>query len=314
MKIELISFDPDLGDAVRALGIPGVAVFDADHPDRVPSEMRARAVGVLARLGVTFDRDVLTQFPSLKFFATATTGLDHVDGDFCRERKIEIVSLKGETAFLESIHATPEMTWGLLLALIRKIPWSFTAASRGEWRTRDFVGTELNGKTIGIIGFGRVGKIVANYAHAFGMTVLSHNDAPTPAQGFPYRSVGLDELLAQSDVVSLHLPLNEGTKGFFNAACFLKMKRDAVFINTARGALVDEAALVKELTEGGIRGAAIDVLSDETFVTGVSAATPLIAYARTHQNLLVTCHTAGATRESMVATARFIATKVRGFI
>ncbi len=269
--------------------------------------------GLIVRFRHTLDREVLAANPRLQFIATATTGLDHIDQAAAQEHSITILSLKGETDFLRTIHATAEHTWALLLALLRNLPAAVEAVRQGGWERQHFRGNELHGTLLGIVGYGRIGEKVSRYAEAFGMRVLAYDPYRHDIPSSVPRGATLDAVLVAADVVSLHVPLNDQTSGLLGARELAMMKPGALLINTARGALLDEAALLAALTSGHLGGAALDVLCDEASL-GPAATHPLIAYARTHPNLLITPHIGGATYESMAKTEIFIAEKIRTFL
>lgn len=310
LNFDIHSFD----DVPKALLRETAEIIDIKTPSDLDTKLCADVVAVVCRFGTRLDGSILAKMPALKAIATITTGTDHIDTEFCLKKGIEILSLKGEHSFLSEIHATPELTWGLLLSLIRHIPPAFERAKEGYWERAPFFGHELYGKTIAILGMGRVGKIVGRYAHAFGMEILGVNDNDVSELDYPFVLCSLEKALEQGDVVSLHLPLNPSTHHFIRKEHFEIMKKSAVFINTARGALVDESALLGALRENKIAGAALDVLEDETSGSGIAKMHPLIQYASENNNLVITPHIAGMTFESMEKTNVFMANKLRDFL
>ncbi|MGE3609170.1 MAG: NAD(P)-dependent oxidoreductase [Bacteriovoracaceae bacterium] len=272
-----------------------------------------KAQGIIVRLGIVLDQKFLQQFKNLKFVATVTTGLDHIDVSYCQSKQVKVFSLKGEIEFLETIRSTPEHTWGLILALMRKTPAAVNSVSHGEWNRKLFVGNELIGKTIGILGFGRVGKILAKYAHAFDMKVLATEIDPGKCQHEFVNFVELERLLSESDIFIVAMSLEEGTKNFIRKEHFQRMKKKPWFINTARGAIIDEGALLNALETGIIKGAALDVLADENSFCEATkfSSHPLVDYMKNHENLLITPHIAGTSSEAMIRTAQFIGDKIR---
>ncbi len=261
------------------------------------------------RLRHLIDAEVMQAGPRLKVIATATTGLNHIDLDEARRRGIAVVSLRGEAEFLKDIRATAEHTVALALAVLRNIPAATQHAVDGGWDRDRFKGHELYRKTAGIVGYGRLGRIVARYFAAFGMRVLVTDPHVNPQDMDPgVEAVSLDGLLHAADVVTLHVSYSEETRGFFGARQFAAMKPRSWFINTARGELVDEQALVDALEAGRLAGAAVDVLADENHL--VPDSNPLIRYARQHRNLVITPHIGGCTEESMSRTEEFIARRV----
>ncbi len=258
------------------------------------------------RLAYKIDAVLMAKAPALSLIVTATTGLNHIDLKAADQRGIQVLSLKGKTDFLKDIRATAEHTIGLILALIRHLPAAASEVTSGGWRRDPYQGSELYGKTVGLVGYGRLGKIVARYLRAFDTTVLV-TDPVVPhgplTEGI--ESVSSEELLRKSDIVSLHVDLHDGTKGFYDANLFLAMKPGAFFLNTSRGELIDETALLGRLQSGAIRGAALDVLSNEK--TAGMGENALVQYAQGSENLIITPHIGGCTVESMGKAEHFLA-------
>ena len=268
---------------------------------------------LIVRLGIQVDRDLISSSRRLKAIVTATTGLDHIDTEIASKQGVAVLSLKGESEFLQSIHATAEHTWALLLAMIRNVPAAAAAVTRGEWNRDQFRGTELFGKILGIVGYGRIGQRVGAYGQAFGMQTIAYDPGKVdfPPQVDKYNS--FKNLLHVADVISLHVPLDENTKALMSDAEFEMMKKGTLLINTSRGGLVDEDALLKALETGRLGGAALDVVEGEpTFPDGKTRR--LIEYAKAHANLIITPHIGGATLESMEKTEIFMANKLKTFL
>lgn len=253
------------------------------------------------RFGFRVDRDLLDAGPRLLAVVTATTGVDHIDVAYAEKRGVHVISLRGEREFLATIHATAEHTWGLLLAAVRRIPAATESVRRGQWDRDSFRGTELAGKELGLVGLGRIGSRVARYGNAFGMVVRGYDPAVTAWPDGVQRMSSLRDLLAATDVLSLHVPLDAGTEGMIGASELATLRPRAVVVNTSRGAVLDSAALVAALSDGRVAAAAVDVLTDE-HDPGVRARDPLLAYAGSHDNLIVTPHIGGATHESLART------------
>ncbi len=269
----------------------------------------AEADVLWVRLAHRIDAEVMNAAPRLQVIVTPTTGLNHIDLEEARHRGIKVLSLKGETEFLKDVRATAELTIALILSLLRRIPAATVHVASGGWDRDVLRGRELRGKTAGVVGYGRLGRIVAQYLRAFNMRVLATDPNRDEAvlKGEVHQ-VELPELLRESDIVTLHVNLSEETRKFFGGEQFGAMKPGAWFINTARGELVDEEAVLDALRSGRLAGAALDVLSDER-ASGMGHH-PLVAYAREHKNLLITPHIGGCTRESMEKTELFLAQKL----
>ncbi|MBI3628964.1 MAG: hydroxyacid dehydrogenase [Candidatus Rokubacteria bacterium] len=269
---------------------------------------------VMVRLGYRVDGDLMARAPRLRAIVTATTGLDHVDVEAARARGVEVFSLQGEREFLDTVTATAEHAWALLLAVARRLPAAFASVMAEEWDRDRFVGRELRGRTLGVVGCGRLGTMVARFGLTFGMRVLAHDRRPVTLPD-EVTAVTLPELLRQADVVSLHVPLCPATQGMLGAREFGLMKPGAVLINTSRGPVVDEAALLEALESCRLGGAGLDVLAGEEDASGAWMKTdPLIEYARRHDDLVITPHVGGATHESMERTEVFMARKLQAAV
>ena len=266
---------------------------------------------VWIRLGLRIEAEDLPANPRCGLVVSATTGLDHLDLAALAARNIRVLSLKGRREFLTQIRGTAELTIALLLALLRRLPTALDAVRAGEWNRDDFRGCEIFEKTVGIVGYGRLGSIVASYLHAMSARILAYDPNVTVAETYVGQVAGLDELLARSDIVTLHADLNDTTRGLLGSREFSLMQPGAVLINTARGELLDEAALLDALHTQRLAGAAVDVLRGEP---GITTEHPLVAYAATHENLLITPHLGGGTVESMPRCERFLAGLVREWI
>jgi len=265
------------------------------------------------RLRNRIDREVMAVAPKLKFIISATTGLNHIELAEAERRGIGVLSLRGEVDFLREIRATAEHTIALSLALLRHIPKAREHVQSGGWNRDLFRGNELHGKTVGIVGYGLLGRLVAEYLKCFGARVLATDpfiDSTNLASGVSL--VSQEELLVKADIVTIHVGLNETTRLFFGARQFAQMKTGAWFINTARGELIDEIALLEALQSGRLAGAAVDVLSEECSADMNSS--PLVQYTRDHANLLITPHVGGCTFESMEQTEVFLAEKLRDLL
>jgi D-3-phosphoglycerate dehydrogenase len=257
----------------------------------------SNADAYLASLHVRIDRTILERADRLRIIATPSTGLDHIDLDFAKARGIKVLSLKDDMEFLSGITATAELAWGLIISVLRSIPRSFDAVKGGDWARDRFRGHQLSGKTLGIIGFGRLGQMMAEIAKGFRMYVLA-NDVRRMRDITGVEMVNIDRLFRESDIISIHVHLNEETRGMIGELEFKKMKSNAVLINTSRGAIVDEKALLKALNEDSIMGAGLDVIEGEWRDDLEQHA--LIDYARRHQNLVITPHIGGVTYESQL--------------
>jgi D-3-phosphoglycerate dehydrogenase len=262
-----------------------------------------------ATLRVQITRPLLERAVRLRAIATASTGLDHIDLQAAAERGIEVISLKDERQTLDRITATAELAWALLLACERRIPAAFDAARQGRWGRDEFRGHQIAYKTLGILGCGRLGTIVSQYGRAFRMNVIGYDTQPVRVEGV--EMVSLDELLRRADVISIHIHLTEENRGFVSRDVISRMKPGAVLINTSRGAVVDESALLDALASGHLAAAGLDVIEGE-WRTDL-ANHPLIEYARSHDNLIITPHVGGVTYESQAMAHAATAEKLIAF-
>lgn len=230
-------------------------------------------------------------------------GLDNIDLDACASRGIRVIPATGANA--ESV---AEYVIATAMILLRGATYLSTAAvGAGRWPRQVLSqGRELAGKTLGLLGFGSIGRVTARKAQAMGMLVLAHDPAIAPQAALwaeaGVEPLGLDELLARADVVSLHLPLAEATRGLLDSARLAKLRPGTILVNTARGGIVDEAALALGLHEGRLGGAALDVFTDEPLGPG----SPLAGAP----NLILTPHVAGVTVESNERVSALVAQRV----
>jgi D-3-phosphoglycerate dehydrogenase len=269
-----------------------------------------RADAVLAGLEVELDRSVLDRAPRLRVIATRTSQVRHIDVEETRRRGIEVLAIEPDDPVLRETPSTAEETFALLLALVRNIPWAFDAVKQGRWERTRYGGRELAGKTIGVVGYGRLGKRVAEYARAFGMHVLA---ADPYAAIEDAEAVPLEELLARADVVSIHCTFTEETRGLIGTAELALCRTSAVLVNTARGEIVDEQALLRALETGRLAGAAVDTLAGERADGSHLTGNALVRYAREHENLLVLPHLGGATIEATERTQLHLARRLAAF-
>jgi D-3-phosphoglycerate dehydrogenase len=291
--------------ALQTLRAGGAAVTTADLTRAGLMRALGSADVVWVRLRTRVDAALLARAPRLRFLVTATTGLDHIALDEAERRGIRVLSLRGQTDFLRGIHATAEHTLALTLALLRKLPGAVFHTTRGGWNRDLFRGNEIFGRTVGIVGWGRIGRMVQSLFEAFGANVLICDPYATDV---PAPRLDLRELLRRSDIVTLHVNLCEQTRRMIGPAEFSSTRPGSWLINTSRGDIVDEDALLNSLCSGHLAGAALDVLCEED-AHGMESS-PLVQYARVHNNLILTPHIGGCTFESMAATEEFLAERL----
>jgi D-3-phosphoglycerate dehydrogenase len=312
MKPRILIVEPDRypDRAKQILQEAGELVFhDGSDLKRALPAIHA----VVIRLRYLWNKDLLDVAPDLKAIATATTGLDHIDLELAQARRIAVLSLKGETDFLKTITATAEHTWGLLLALLRHIPQAHQSVISRNWDRDQFFGRELQGRTLGIVGLGRIGRMVARYGLAFGMEVIATDHSEKEWIDGVEKAASLADLLPRVDILSIHVPLTNENEKLIGPKEFAALKPGAVLLNTSRGAVLDEQALLANLKNGHLAGAALDVIEDE-YKTKSELRDNLIDYAATHSNLLLTPHIGGATHDSLERVEIFMAEKLSRFL
>ena len=266
----------------------------------------ADAHAVIVRNQTKVDRELIASAKRLWVIGRAGVGLDNVDVRAASDAGVVVASTPEQNAI-----SVAELTIGLMLSLARMIPAADASTKAGKWERQVFTGTELFGKTLGLVGLGRIGFLVATRARAFGMKVLAHDAFVSPdsvlVADCGAQLVSMDELLAQADVISVHVPRTPQTERFIGAAAFAQMKPNALFINTSRGEVVDEPALIAALRQKRIAGAALDVRTAEPPTAGELEMMP---------NVILTPHVAAFTVEGQTrvvsSICRDVAAVLRG--
>lgn len=283
-----------LGVSKEVLMASGAAALGPDvvidyYPDRTedPQQLIERSgdADIVMISNIPYGREIMSKNPHLKMICVAFTGYDHIDMEYCREHNITVCNCSGYATT-----AVAELVFGSVIALYRRIK-GCDEATRNHGTKNGLIGFELEGKTFGIVGLGAIGGAVARIAQAFGCEVIAYSEGSEPMAGI--ENVSFSELLRRSDIVSLHVPLLESTKGLINRETLSLMKRTAILVNAARGPVVDNSALAQALADGVIAGAALDVFDMEP---PVPQDYPLLQAP----NTLLTPHVAFATAESMV--------------
>ena len=262
----------------------------------------ADADALIVRSATKVTAELLDKAPKLRAVGRAGVGVDNIDLEAATKRGVLVMSTPGGNAV-----SVAEHTLALLLALAKQVPRLDKAIHEGRWEKSSAAGTELRGKTLGLIGLGRIGSEVAVRAEAFDMRVLAYDPyiSEAAAREISVDLVPLDNLLAESDFISLHTSLSSATQKIINAATIEKMKRGARLINAARGELIDEAALAEALKSGKLAGAAVDV-----FVEEPPKNSPLVGLP----NLVATPHVAGSTAEAQEEVGTQIAVQVKDYL
>lgn len=263
----------------------------------------AEAHALIIRSGVTADAELISQAPRLKAIARAGVGVDNIDLAAATARGIVVMNTPGGNTI-----STAEYAFGLMLALSRHIAPGHHSLAQGRWERKTFSGVELRGKTLGIIGLGRIGQAIATRAQAFEMRVIAHDPylPPALADAIKVPLLSLEEVYARSDYLTLHALVTDETRGMINSGTIAKMKDGVRIINAARGALINSAELAAALESGKVAGAALDVYETEP----PAAAHPLIG----RRNVLHTPHLAASTSDAQVAVAVEAARLIRDFL
>ena len=310
MKAAFLDFATVGSDEIDVAPLEGVTdeltVFDNTAPNDITDRIAGCEFVYINKVRMT--RDIFAAAPDLRFVGLIATGVDNVDLDAAKEHGVAVCNIRAYCT-----RSVVEHVFAVLLNLTHSIGRYNTSVRAGDWqKATDFCMLghpirELSAMTMGIIGYGELGKAVANVAQAFGMTVMigrRPGSAPSDGDG----RVDLDLLLKSCDVVSLHCPLTDETRGLIGKDELEQMKSSAILINTARGRLVDSTALSDALANGAIAAAGIDVLSQEPPIDG----DPLLDYKG--ENLIVTPHTAWATVEARQNAINEVAANARAFL
>lgn len=266
------------------------------------------AEGIVVRGRVMLDAATLDRAPGLRFIARAGAGLENIDRAGCDRRGIRLYNSPEGNRDAVGEHAI-----GMLLALMNHLPRADREVRGGKWRRKENTGHELNGSTVGIIGFGRMGSAFAEKLQGFGVKVLAYDKYLNSYAPESVQETTLEDLLVHSDVISLHLPLTEETERYADAAFFARCRKPIWFINTARGPLVDTVALLDALDNGRVRGACLDTLEfEQRSLLGLRTDAPRQVLKRLfdHERVLLSPHIAGITHESYFKLANTLADKI----
>ncbi len=261
-----------------------------------------------ASMKVPLSSDMIKAATSLKLLITATTGADHIDSGALAARDIPLQTLRGQTEFLRNITPAAELTWMLIMSCARRLRGAVRHVEEGGWDRQQFPGMMFNGRTLGIVGCGRIGTWVSGYGQAFGMRVIGYDPFLQTFPGTIEKST-LDDVFSNSDFVALTLTFHEETKGLISAHELEKMQEGAVLVNTSRGAIVREKDLLDGLRKGKPAFLGTDVLEGEPDI----ANSPIWQYARDHDNVVITPHIGGFSPDALERVLRFTAKRIRSF-
>ncbi len=254
--------------------------------------------------------DLISHATNLKVICTASTGLNHIDLESANKKNIAIISLTEERAVIEKISSTAELAFTLTMASLRNIVNANNSVVNDEWDYTKYIGRQVSALTVGVLGYGRLGLMYARYAKSFGARVIVYD---------PYKLIedegitqvnNLNELISVSDVISMHVHVTPETKKMINRQVFSVMKSDVLLINTSRGDIIDEVALVDFLKSNPQARAGVDVLADEIRNRGGS---PLLKFAKSSNQVIITPHIGGMTKEAQEIAYGHVASLLKQF-
>jgi len=295
-----LSMAPEAVDILRAVGD-----VDCRDPDQaVLLDIIDQYDAVWVHTHVKTNREVLARAKRLKVVNTASTGTDHIDKEEAARRGIRVLSITRDYALLDTFTATAECAWMLMLACHRHLRSAVRHVLEGGWKLEQYSGRQLSERTLGVLGVGRLGKMTVEYGKAFRMRVLGCDKKPFDITGV--EPVDFDTFLAQSDAVSIHIHMIPENYHLFNECTFARMKDGAVLVNTSRGDIIDEGALIAALESGRLAAFGADVIHNE-WRKDVRES-PVVQYAQDHDNVIITPHMGGAT-DTSIRDARIFAAK-----
>lgn len=304
-----------LSTVKRSIELDLAAIFsDVGTLDCLPENRKlvlekiVDADAYLASASIRIDEEFLNCAPSLKLIGSPSTGTDHMDLSLIKSRGVQVLDISKERNLLNQFTATSELAFSLMLNLCRNVLPAAQSALSGKWGRENFSGSQLYGKTLGIVGLGRLGSISAKIGNGFGMNVIGAD--PYIDHHSIADIVSFEELLGASDIISLHIHLNEKTEHLIGREQFQLMKRNCVLINTSRGRIIDEVELLRALENKWIMAAGLDVIDGEWLSDEERKHHPLIQYAINNQNLLILPHIGGSTTETVDGARIFMAKKM----
>jgi D-3-phosphoglycerate dehydrogenase len=301
--MKILITDPVAENAVSQLKeFADVELATEATAEELPNLVKdAEVIVVRSRTKIT--KEIIEAAPNLKAVARAGVGLDNIDTEFAKSKGIEIINTPEAPS-----EAVAELTIGLIFALLRKIPQADHSMKAKRWEKKLFKGKELAGKNLGIIGFGRIGHLVGQYAKALGMNIIvcdPHGKEDPRLKELEGKACNLEELLEQSDIITLHIPHTPETEGMLGENEFSRIKRGAFIVNTARAPVIDEKALINSLKNQTLAGAALDVYWTEP---------PEGSEILELDNVILTPHVGGSTHESQERIGGLLVKKIKEFV
>ena len=301
-----LSMAPEAVETLREVGD-----VDCREPDQtVLLDVIDQYDAVWVHTHVKTNREVFDRAKRLKVVNTASTGTDHIDKEEAARRGIRVLSITRDYALLDTFTATAECAWMLMLACHRHLRGAVRHVLEGGWKLEQYSGRQLSERTLGVLGVGRLGKMTVEYGKAFRMRVLGCDKLPFNINGVD--PVDFDSLLRESDAISIHIHLAPENFHLFNAETFANMKNGAVLVNTSRGDIIEEEALIAALESGKLAAFGADVIHDEWRAD--MRESPLVQYAEKHENVVITPHIGGATDKSVRDARVFSAKKLAHYL
>ena len=286
-----------------------VIASTAKSAPELSKELRtSNAEAYFCGLGIYIGQELLKKVTNLKYLISPATGVNHLDLDYFNTRKISVIKLGDLKNRIQNVFATAELAWGFVIACARRLTMAVDSVKDQHFDRTPFLGRELSGKTLGIVGFGRLGRQVAKFGNAFGMNVVVYEiDSAKHAAIAPFQKAdSLEALLKISDVISVHIPFNADNENCINAEMISKIKTGAIFVNTSRGELVDEQALARSLRSDQLFGVGVDVLRGESEDGFSVDDSPLVSAMRDGFNVIVTPHIGGWAENAVELTRFFV--------
>jgi phosphoglycerate dehydrogenase-like enzyme len=310
MKNKILYLGPETHLSLVENLLPDFLVIHANSDYKVDENISDCEVIFDAYMKIKFDKQRLVHAKKLKLFITATTGFSHIDKLFLDENNIPLYTLADQKHITANLTAAAEHTWLLLMSVARKLTQAHNHVVDGGWDRNLFPGVMLRGKTLGIIGCGRIGTWMSKYAQGFDIKVLGYDEYNTNSDSSSnIKYCELNEVLEKSDFISINIPLNPKTYNFLNKERLKLIKRTSIIVNSSRGEVIDENYLLYMLENNLIFGAGLDVLIGEPIIENH----PLVAYAKTNNNLILTPHIGGFSPESLDIVFKFSSERIIDF-
>ena len=302
--LEPLNFSKEAMHILSKIG--EVDIFSGKNLDKFIEEKEI----LFIRLNFNLNKEFLKKAKNLKIICSPTTGNNHIDMQFIKKNNIKLIYLKGQKKFLNKITATPEHTLGLIISLLRNYKNAFFSIKDKSWNRDNFIGREILGNTIGIIGLGRVGYILASYVESMGAKVIWFDKKKVPSKKNWIQTNSLTELISLSNVICLCANFEFGQTPILSER-YLKLMENKYLINTSRGELIDENALIKLIKKNKFSGVALDVICNENKDNNLKKWEIIYNEGK---NLIITPHIAGATFNSMQKTEIYIANLLLKYI